>query len=295
MSAEPIPDVGAIVAEVQREVERRRAAGAYPTSLLARLDTVFRPDEGSEPPEASVLIESARPLRSTWPLVGGAIVFGERVVRRLLAWYVAPIAADQTRFNVAILRELRAVERRLARVETPWGHGPGEPDAEAWARLSQTELVAARVSAAIEVLQRAGRGPVVVVGAGAQYATKLVERWPRARMVDGDPVGWLQAAPRASLGAIVLAGVLDRLSAVEVLRIMPLCAATLEPGGIVMADGPDPSHQPSPGPGAVPDPTLRRRIGIETVRVLAEAAGLTGVASSAVADGEWYVAWATLP
>jgi hypothetical protein len=295
MSEEPVPDVRAIVAELQAEVERRRAAGAYPPSLLTKLDREFRPDAGGEPPEASVLIESARPLRSGRPVVGGAIVFSKKVVRRLLAWYVAPIATDQTRFNIAILRDLRAMERRLARVETPWGHGPGEPDAEEWAGLSQTELVAARVSAAIEVLQRAGRGPVVVVGAGAQYATKLVERWPRARMVDGDPVGWLQAAPRASLGAIVLAGVLDRLSAVEVLRIMPLCAATLEPGGIVMADGPDPSHQPSPGPGAVPDPTLRRRIGIETVRVLAEAAGLTGVASSAVADGEWYVAWATLP
>jgi hypothetical protein len=124
-SAEPpAPDVEAIVAELQAEVERTRAAGTYPASLLERLHTEFHPDEGLEPPEVRVLVESARPLRSTRPVVGGAIVFGKRVVRRLLAWYVAPIAQDQTRFNLAILRELRALEQRVARLE---GSPPPEP------------------------------------------------------------------------------------------------------------------------------------------------------------------------
>jgi hypothetical protein len=295
MSEEAVPDVGAIVAELQAEVERRRAAGAYPPSLLAKLDIEFRPDEGGEPPEASLLIDSARSLHSTWPVLGGAIVFGKKVVRRLLAWYVAPIAADQTRFNVAILRELRAVERRLARVETPWTRAAGEPDADTWARLSPSGLIEARVSAAVEILQRARRGRVVVLGAGTVYAARFAERWPTARVVDGDPVGWLQAAPRASVGVIVLAGVVDRLSAAELLRIMPLCAAALEPGGIVVADGPDPSLPQSLGEGGVPAPTLQRRIGVATIRVLAEAAGFAGVDSSAVAAGEWYVAWATVP
>ena len=295
MSDEAVPDVGAIVAELQAEVERKRAAGAYPPAILARLNIEFRPDEGGEPLETSLLIESARPLRSGWPVLGGAIVFGKRVARRLLAWYVAPIAVDQTRFNVAILRELRAVERRLARVETPWLRSPGEPDADAWARTSQPGLIEARVSAALDVLQRARHDPVVVLGAGTLYAARLAGLWPTARRVDGDPVGWLQAAPRASVGAIVLAGVLDRLSAAELLRIMPLCAAALTPGGIVVADGPEPSSPQSPAEPSMPDPTLQRRTGVETIRVLAEAAGLTGVDCAAVAAGEWYVAWATAP
>jgi hypothetical protein len=121
----PAPDVEGIVAELQADVLRNRAAGAYPADLLERLHTEFHPDEGLEPPEVRVLIESARPLQSARPVVGGAIVFGKRVVRRLLAWYVAPIAQDQTRFNLAILRELRALDERVARLE---GSSPAEPE-----------------------------------------------------------------------------------------------------------------------------------------------------------------------
>lgn len=113
------PDVASIVAEIQAEVERKRAAGVYPAALLERLGTEFHPDEGLEPPETAVLIESARPIRSTQPLVGGAVVFTKRALRRLISWYVAPIARDQTRYNLAILRELRSLERRVARLEEP--------------------------------------------------------------------------------------------------------------------------------------------------------------------------------
>jgi hypothetical protein len=108
-------------------------------------------------------------------------------------------------------------------------------------------------------------------------------------------VGWLEAAPQASHGAIVLAGVLDRLSAAVVVRIMPLCAAALAPGGIVIADGPEPAGAPGPGQGGAADPTLRRVIGVDTIRVLAEAAGFAGVDRAVVAAGRWYVAWASLP
>jgi hypothetical protein len=124
------PDVEAIVAELEAEVERRRAAGDYPTSLLEKLDAPFHPDEGLEPPEAHVVVESARPLRSTRPIVGGMAVFCKRVQRRLLSWYIAPIAQDQTSFNLAILRDLRAVEQRLARLEGPPATTPDEPGTE---------------------------------------------------------------------------------------------------------------------------------------------------------------------
>jgi hypothetical protein len=123
------PDVAAIITGLRTEVERGRATGAYPASLLARLETEFHPDEGLEPPEASVLVESARPLRSGVPLFGGVVIFSKRVVRRLLSWYVAPIARDQTRFNLAILRELRALEDRVARLEGPAASGPDQPEA----------------------------------------------------------------------------------------------------------------------------------------------------------------------
>jgi hypothetical protein len=123
----PASDLQGIVAEVRAEVEGRRRAGAYPASLLDRLDAPFHADEGLEAPEASALVESARPLRSGRPVVGGVTVLAKRVTRRLLSWYVAPIARDQTRFNLAVLRELRSLERRVARLEAS---SPARPDAE---------------------------------------------------------------------------------------------------------------------------------------------------------------------
>ncbi len=88
-------DLDAVVAALTGEVARNRAAGTYPPSLLEKLGTPFHPDEGLEPPEAHVVVESARPLRSPRPVVGGVTVFFKRVQRRLLSWYVAPIAQDQ--------------------------------------------------------------------------------------------------------------------------------------------------------------------------------------------------------
>jgi hypothetical protein len=126
----PAPDVQAVVAELQDEVARNRTAGAYPASLIEKLDSPFHPDEGLEPPEAHVVVESARPLRSTRPVVGAVTVFCKRVQRRLLSWYVAPIAQDQNRFNLAILRELRAIEQRVARLEGSPAAPPDEPDTE---------------------------------------------------------------------------------------------------------------------------------------------------------------------
>jgi hypothetical protein len=41
------------------------------------------------------------------------VIFTKRVIRRLVAWYVQPIAEDQTRFNTAAIRLMRRLERRL--------------------------------------------------------------------------------------------------------------------------------------------------------------------------------------
>ncbi|HEY0408909.1 MAG TPA: hypothetical protein VGE42_01445 [Candidatus Dormibacteraeota bacterium] len=119
-------DVAALVAEVEAEVARRRAAGEYPEELLLRLRADFAVEEEGEPPEALAIVESSRPLRSTRPVVGPAVVFGKRALRRLLSWYVHPAVHDQNRFNLALLRDLRALEARLERLERQAGQGGDE-------------------------------------------------------------------------------------------------------------------------------------------------------------------------
>jgi hypothetical protein len=119
-------DVAALVVEVEAEVARRRAAGDYPEELLLRLRAGFAVEEESEPPEALAIVESSRPLRSTRPVVGPAVVFGKRALRRLLSWYVHPAVHDQNRFNLALLRDLRALEARLERLERQAGRDGDE-------------------------------------------------------------------------------------------------------------------------------------------------------------------------
>jgi hypothetical protein len=110
-------DLQVLVTEIEAEVRRRRDAGDYPEALLEALHAEFRAEVDGEPPEASAVITAARPLRGSRPLIGPATVFAKRLVRRLLAWYVGAIAADQTRFNLAVLRELRALEERVRELE----------------------------------------------------------------------------------------------------------------------------------------------------------------------------------
>lgn len=109
-------DLDAVMAEIRAEVERRRGAGDYDQALLQAVHEEFTFDP-SEPPEATAYIAAVRPLVSTRPVVGPVVVFVKRVVRRLIAWYVAPIAEDQTRHNVASVHLMRSLERRVTAID----------------------------------------------------------------------------------------------------------------------------------------------------------------------------------
>jgi hypothetical protein len=56
------------------------------------------------------------PSGSGRPVIGPAILFGKRVVRRGLRWYLAPIIDEQSRFNHSVLdlvESLRLQQERL--------------------------------------------------------------------------------------------------------------------------------------------------------------------------------------
>ncbi len=110
-------DVRTLVADIEGTVEQRRRAGEYSAELLQRLSADFAVAASADPPEAHAVIRSSRALYSARPGVGRAIVFGKRTIRRLTSWYIHPITEDQTNFNLAILRELRALEKRVKALE----------------------------------------------------------------------------------------------------------------------------------------------------------------------------------
>jgi hypothetical protein len=288
-------DPAAIVAQIEGEVARRRAAGEYPEELLARLRAEFHVEPDDEPPEALAVVEAARPLRSDRPVVGAAVVFAKRATRRLLAWYVHPIAADQTRFNLAVLREVRRLERRLARVETPWSRTPEGGD-----------LAGARAAAYAEALPRAGEGRTLVLGGGtalldALRATSVDAVAPdapadRSAAANADPLDALERIHVPTWPGVVVAGLLPRLSAAETLRLFPDAAQALTPGGTLVIDAPVAGEGALAQPAAV-DPAMTRWVPPETVLLLCEAAGLAAAARDlGVVDGvRWYAVVATRP
>lgn len=56
------------------------------------------------------------PSGSARPVIGPAILFGKRLVRRSLRWYIAPIIKEQSRFNhdvLDLLESLRLQQEKL--------------------------------------------------------------------------------------------------------------------------------------------------------------------------------------
>jgi hypothetical protein len=113
------PDAEDLIAHARIEVTKHREHGDYSPELLRGLAAEFKPpEEGFDSaPEALAYIPSARPLRAEKPW-GAPGVTVKRVIRRLLAWYVHPITVDQSRFNSAVVRELRKLERHVEDLES---------------------------------------------------------------------------------------------------------------------------------------------------------------------------------
>ena len=294
MTDEAVPDTAAVVAEIREEVKRQRAAGAYPAALMDRLSTEFRPDESGEPPEALLQIQKLT-VAALHAARGGRRHRGRQEGGAPPARLVrGPHRGGPDAVQHRHPARPEGAGTPPGEDRDPLGPIPGAPPGDTWGGPDGARLVEARVATAAGVLERTGREAPVVAGAGALYAARLAARCPRARFVDGDPLAWLEALRRGRSGRSSLP-VLDRLSAAELLRVMPLCAAALRRVGSRSRTGSTRSTIRRRRRVAFQEPTLRRAVGAETIEVLAEAAGFAGFDREAVTAGEWYAVWAILP
>ena len=303
-TAEPV-EVAEVVAEIEAEVARRRAAGEYPEDLLRRLAVEFRDvaDERSSLEELAHL-ETVRPLESTRPGLGSAVVLFKKVLRKLMAWYVRPIAVDQSRYNFTLLHELNALRERVDRLDSAWVRPQGSPPREAGARA--LDLTSARLDILDETLSDLPPGPVLVLwwaddallrglvarGLPVETATRDEAMAQRARMCgvrvhDGDPMRFLQECG-PTLAAVVAPGLLPMLAPSEALALLPLATAALRENGRVMFDGPDPVAPGVPADPALIDPGFRRWVSRDTLTLLCEAAGLRDIAVAPLGTAPWY-------
>lgn len=292
-------DVAALVAEIEAEVARRQAAREYPEELLARLRTEFRHADRDLPLDALAHLETVRPLESRRRYLGGLAVAAKRLVRRAIAWYVRPIAEDQSRFNFAVLRELERLRAEVQRLDVPWERPQGTPPREAGAARLGIDLVAARRDLLAEVARNAPPGnilvleagdgamcdglrdhPVEVTAADPALASACLAKGLRCHTVP--PLVHLEAVPAASLAMVAVPGLLDVLPAHDLLRLCPLIATRLREGGVVVVDGPDPHLGDAPRHPADIDVAACRWLDAETVAALCRAADLDVVARLAL-------------
>ena len=105
------PDVAALFEELKREVRR---SGAAPGEPGAGED-----DRHAARAEAERLwpVSADRSLRLRPGVRGGVGTPAKAVLRKLMRWYVEPVAYDQRSFNAAALRLIDDLEARVAQLE----------------------------------------------------------------------------------------------------------------------------------------------------------------------------------
>jgi len=295
-------DVAAVVADIEAEVARRRAAGEYPQELLARLAVEFHDVAGERTSlEELAHIETVRPLTSTRGGLGSAVVFTKKVLRRAMAWYVRPLAEDQSRFNFALLHELQTLRERLDALDIAWARPASSPPREHGAVA--LDLTTARLHLLDTVLRDLPPGPIVPLwwaddallralvsrGFAVETATRdgamaQAARAAGARVHDADPLRFLQECG-PTLGAVLAPGLLPMLAPSETLQLIPLATAALRENGVLVLDAPQPDAARDP---ASIDAGYRRFVNADTVTLLCEAARLRDVTVHALGKAPWY-------
>ena len=109
-ASEPV-DVDALFAALKEEIRR---SGADPGA-----GTAGPSDRRVARDEAERLwpVSADRPLRLRPGFRGGVGTPVKAVLRKLMRWYVEPLAYDQRSFNAAALRLIDDLEERVARLE----------------------------------------------------------------------------------------------------------------------------------------------------------------------------------
>ena len=280
MSSDPGVDPALLAAEATVEVASRRAAGAYPPELLQQLATPLPRAEMQDAPELLAHIPSAHDLIGSGVLGQGKVAL-QRVIRRLLAWYVHPITVDQSRFNQAILGAVSRLEERLVRLEPVTS-----PLAIGDAPLNH-DLDAARAVVLETLVRNDPAQSVLILGWGGGSAGST------------HPFAQLKGASPDSLRGIYLGGIMPCLPARGMLDLAALAVSRLHRGGWLASDAPDGSNPVAPADPSSVVFGMTRWIAPTTIAFVMESVGLVQPQThtvSAIAGGRaWFAVVAERP
>jgi hypothetical protein len=309
-------DIHKLAAEIEAEVRARRAAGDYPPGFERELDRLF---DRFAPPEVSndfdaaleraedlVIVDPVLPVKSRNPAVGVV----KRVVAKLVGWYHVWLAQQISALATAINTALRLVGARVTELEHATGdvaraRGVGarapaiRPD-DAW---STTVVDALRGCSGRVALVECGDGALLQALADAGLDAYGVE--PRAAAADAalarglevridDGSAHLHAVAPGALAALVLRGVVERVTLGELLLLVDAGAAKLGVGGRLVVCS---LHRDEWGTGATAaeaDLVPGRPLHPETWRTVLPEQGFTDVSVLDAGAGA-YVVTATRP
>jgi hypothetical protein len=241
-----------VMAEIEEEVQRRRASGDLPARVERELDELFLEfspvaGRGGSLTEALRLVDGAAFIDPVVPVAsdksGGAVV--KKGVRTISLWYMGFVTHQVSQFASAVSRALHLLDEELIElrrqvevqrvppapvVEVGWAHGVG-----AW---WVPEAVKALTGAGRVLHAAAGDGWLVRrlgdEGIDAYGVEPREGRIDRAELEGTDLreeslVEHLRAIRPATLGGLVLTGVVDGPSAGERDALLELVADRLAP------------------------------------------------------------------
>lgn len=291
--------VETVLAEIDDEVRRRRAAGDFPPSLERRLDRLFSrfTPVGVDDDRFAETLRLAD--RSAYMDIEVPVLSQRRGVRRiksvlraLMAWYLNYLVQQITHFSSATMRVLHMLDDRTVALEDeaaasrPAALSPdelgeldaalGEPAGD-WLALARERLrgVGGRVLHA-----ECGSGKLVAALVGDGGNAYGVE--PRSAPADAavaagldvrlaDPLEHLRAVSEAGLAGLALTGVVDRLTVRHQRELARLAGRALVAGGALVLVGSTPSAWARRASVVVSDLAPGRPLHAETwVHLLAE-------------------------
>jgi hypothetical protein len=302
------PLIARALAEIEAEAHRIRRDAEVPPEEEARLDRLFlrltpTRAKGEGWRQAVALMRAFAPVDPTPPLAsrkpGGRAV--KRAVAALIEWYLRAVGVQVERFHAAACRavdELGAMAEQSVRgatslrgLDVPVGVLGLPADAPSW----WWELAAAVCRGATGRVLHAECGTGAFVEALLEQGVdaygvdpRPVEDDPKRVGLDlrqGDLLEHLLAVEEASLGAIVLTGVVERLAPSRLVALVEQAVGRVTYGGSLVVASATPAAFERTAPRPVVELAPGRPLSADTWVVLLEHLGLDVVERQAAPPG----------
>jgi hypothetical protein len=265
-----VPDVAALMADIEREVRERRRAGQIDDEYERELDRLF---DSVAPPgavgpgvdaalvraERAAIIDPVGPVASRIP--GVALL--RRVLRKLMAFYVEHIARQVTAFGVTTVRSIRLLGERIDEVEArapstdPRVLGVEIPVTSDLDLAPWRDLVVKHCAAATGRLLHAecGDGALLVALHDAGIDAYGIDPRPSAASIADEhrvevrtvtALSHLRAVPPGALGGAVLSGCTERQAVGDQVELIDRVSAALAPGAPIVVLSRDPGGDLDP-------------------------------------------------